>query len=215
MPFLDKVRKDCEIEGIHFEVQDKSKPERAVRKAFLNTDSIGRIRSLNLPFGRQPSQKIRIKLEVDTNPPAGSLFETHYITFPVTAAITTQTIESGFASKSHALLCREYTKGRDWYDFLWYISKKVIPEFTLLGHALEQQGPWAGKKVRVSSDWYVDALRRRIEEIDWKTAKSDISRFVVSNEQESIALWSRDFFLYHLDRFADQMASVLGGDPQT
>jgi hypothetical protein len=63
---------------------------------------------------------------------AGSVkFETHYLSFPVTSAVTTQTPASGFALKSHALLCREYAKGRDWYDFLWYVSRKVVPELFL------------------------------------------------------------------------------------
>ena len=205
LPFLEKVQRDCEIEGIFFEVQDKSKPEQAVRKAFLKTDSLGGMESLDLPFGRQASQKIRIKLEVDTNPPAGSSFETHFITFPMNSAITTQTIESSFASKSHALLCRQYTKGRDWYDLLWYISKGVRPEFTHLSHALEQQGPWAGKAVQVTPEWYLEVLRDRIEKIDWEEAKADISRFVTSREQQSIALWSRDFFLYQVERLAGQI----------
>jgi len=203
-PYLDRIRSDCLAEGIRFDVQDKSRADGAVRKAFLKTDSIGQILTLDLPFSRQSTRKIRIKLELDTNPPEGSAFETRYITFPVTAAITTQTLESGFAGKSHALLCREYTKGRDWYDFLWYVSKKVVPRFTLLGNALEQQGPWAGRGVRVTADWYIAAMRARIEEIDWDAARNDVARFIVSSEQDSIALWKPDLFLYHLDRLAEQ-----------
>ncbi len=205
-PHLERVRKDCESEGIQFEVQDKSKADATVRKAFLKTDSIGQILTLDLPYNRHSNKKIRIKLEIDTNPPVGSLFITRYITFPVTAAITTQTVDSSFSTKSHALLCRRYTKGRDWYDFLWYVSKKTTPQLELLSNALNQQGPWAGQKLQVTTDWYVGALRRRIEEIDWEAAKNDVSRFVISREQESIALWSRDLFLYHLDQLAEKLA---------
>lgn len=136
-PYLERIRSDCRDEGINFEIRDRSSAETAVKKAFLKTDSIGQILTLELPFSRHAARKIRIKLEVDTNPPAGSVFETRYINFPLTAAITTQTLESGFATKSHALLCREYTKGRDWYDFLWYVSRKIVPDLALLGHALD------------------------------------------------------------------------------
>ncbi len=58
--YLDAVRKDCEQEGIAFEVQDKSKAESAVRKAFLKTDSIGKLLMLDLPFERYHSRKLRI-----------------------------------------------------------------------------------------------------------------------------------------------------------
>jgi predicted nucleotidyltransferase component of viral defense system len=205
-PYLDRIRSDLQAEDIHFDVQDKTTAARAVQKAFLKTNSIGQILSLDLPFSRHQTRKIRIKLEVDTRPPLGSLFETRYITFPVTAAITVQTLESGFATKSHALLCREYTKGRDWYDLLWYISKKIIPDLELLGNALAQQGPWAGKKMHVTADWYVEALRERIREIDWEAARSDVARFIPSSEQDGISLWKPDLFLYHLDRLAEYSA---------
>ncbi len=123
----------------------------------------------------------------------------------MTAAITTQTLESGFATKSHALLCRGYTKGRDWYDFLWYISKKIVPDLNLLGNALDQQGPWAGKKIRITKDWYIQSIRARIVQVDWEAARQDVTRFIPSKEQDSLALWNPDLFLYYLDRLAGQL----------
>lgn len=204
-PYLENVLRDCGAEGIHFEVQDRSKADPAVRKVFLKTDSVGQTMTVGLPFERRSGKKIRIKLEIDTNPPAGSILETQYITFPVTAAITTHTLESSFACKFHALLCREYTKGRDWYDLLWYVSKKVVPELPLLGNALDQQGPWAGKNVPVTTDWLVKAMRCRIEEIDWEAARVDVSRFVPAREQEGIALWGPDLFLNRLELLANYL----------
>ncbi len=206
-PHIEGIRRDCEAEGLHLDVTDRVRAHGAVRGAFLKTGSIGRILVLDLPFSRHPGRKIRIKLEIDTNPPAGSLYETRYITFPLAAAITTQTLESSFALKSHALLCRPYTKGRDWYDFLWYVAKRVVPEFGLLGNALDQQGPWADQKTHVTTDWYIAALRRRIEEIDWAAAKSDVSRFVLAREQEGVALWGRDLFGFQIGRLEEYMAA--------
>ncbi|MFH1038935.1 MAG: nucleotidyl transferase AbiEii/AbiGii toxin family protein [PVC group bacterium] len=202
-PYLDRILSDCRDEGIHFEVRDRSSEETAVKKAFIKTDSIGQILTLKLPFSRHATRKVRIKLEIDTNPPAGSLFETRYIDFPLTAAITTQTLKSGFATKSHALLCREYTKGRDWYDFLWYVSRKVVPDLALLGNALDQQGHWVGQGVRVTPEWYQATMKNRIETIDWDKARTDVMRFVVAREQESLALWGPDLFLHQLNRLAE------------
>jgi len=204
-PYLERIRRDCLADGIHFDVQDKKRTDAVVQKAFLKTDSIGQILTLDLPFERDRRKKIRVKLEVDTNPPTGSRFESRYITFPMTTAITTQDLGSGFATKSHALLCRRYTKGRDWYDFLWYVSKKVVPELQLLANALHQQGPWADQMLDVTADWYLKVMRARIMEIDWKAARSDVERFVPSSEQESLALWKPDLFLNQLDRLAEYL----------
>jgi len=72
-------------------------------------------------------------------------------------------MSSNFANKSHALLCRSYLKGRDWYDFLWYIKREVIPNFQLLSNALEQQGVWAGQTIEVTPKWYIKKLESQIK----------------------------------------------------
>ncbi len=197
--YLKAVQKDCAQEGIAFEIQDKSEAASAVRKAFLKTDSIGRLLTLELPFERYHARKLRIKLEIDTNPPAGSAFTTSYITFPVTTALTTQTLESSFALKLHALLCRSYVKGRDWYDFVWYVTRKIRPDLALLEHALDQQGPWAGRRMNVTWAWMIETLRVVIGQIDWSTARQDVQRFLPLREQESLSLWGSEFFLYYAD----------------
>jgi predicted nucleotidyltransferase component of viral defense system len=198
--YLESVRKDCEQEGIHFEVQDKSQAGTAVQKAFLKTDSIGKILTLDLPFERYEARKIRIKLEIDTNPPAGSTFTTSYITFPVTAPMTTQSLESGFALKLHALLCRSYVKGRDWHDFVWYVARKTKPDLNLLRHAIRQQGPWAGRRIAVTMRWIQKNMKAAIRRIDWAAARADVQRFLPLREQEGLRTWSADFFLHQLAR---------------
>lgn len=200
--YLERISRDGEVEGIRFDVQDRSRSDRAVKKAFLSTASIGKDLILELPFERDQRKKIKVKLEIDTNPPMGSRYETHYLTFPLTAAITTQTLESSFAMKISALLGRGYAKGRDWYDFIWYISKKILPDFVLLQNALQQNGPWAGQKIRVEATWILDKLKTRINEISWEPVQKEIQRFVPLSEQEALKLWRQDFFLFHLNALA-------------
>ena len=112
-------------------------------------------------------------------------------------------LSSGFGSRCHALLCRSYVKGRDWYDFLWYVSREVVPNPQLLANALDQQGLWSGQKLDVTGEWFLDAMKNQIEEIDWLTARKDVERFVVSREQGSLEAWSRDLFLQQLDVLAE------------
>jgi predicted nucleotidyltransferase component of viral defense system len=198
--YLESVRKDCALEGIPFESQDKSQAGTAVQKAFLKTDAVEGGLELDLPFERHRARRIRIKLEVDVNPPAGSAITTSYITFPVTAPLTTQTLESGFALKLAALLCRPYVKGRDWYDFVWYVARKTRPDLDLLGNAVRQHGPWAGQAVAVDGQWVRQRLDEAIRRIDWAAAADDVQRFLPLGEQPGLQSWSAEFFLYQLAR---------------
>ena len=201
-PHLRCIAEDCAAEGLSVEIQDKNRSVGAVRKAFVKTDSIGSIVTLDLPFERFSLNKIRIRLEIDINPPHGSSFETSYLSFPTTAPITTQTLSSGFGTKTHALLCRRYVKGRDWYDFLWYVARRTVPDLPLLGNALFQQGPWQGERFEVSSEWLLRTMRERIESIDWKLARDDVRRFIPLNEQRGLDSWSADLFLHQVERMA-------------
>lgn len=205
-PYLARVQHDCAQEGIDFEIQDKSDVDKAMRKAFVKTDSIGKVMTLGLPYGRQAQRKIRVKLEIDTNPPEGSRFETSYLSFPVTAPITVQSLASGFATKSHALLCRTYTKGRDWYDLIWYVGRRIEPNLELLANALLQQGPWKNEKQEITVAWLLNALRDKIGTIDWRVARSDVQRFLPTKEQEGLQVWSENFFLHQVAQMEGYLA---------
>ena len=196
--YLKPLVRSLDNEGLSFEVSDRRATSAAVHKAFLKTDSIGNVLEIELPHTRDPRRKIRIKLEIDTNPPAGSSFETSYLNFPVLSAITAQTLESAFASKCHALLCRSYTKGRDWYDFLWYVARAIRPNFELLQNAICQVGPWAGQSVEVTPTWCLEQLRVVVAENDWEDAAQDVRRFLNLDAQQTLALWSRELFEHQL-----------------
>jgi hypothetical protein len=169
-------------------------------RLFFKDNSIGNILLLDLPFERLRSRKIRIKLEIDTNPPAGSTFLTSFITFPVTMPVTTQILESGFALKLHALLCRPFIKGRDWYDFIWYSARDVRPDLVLLQNALQQYGPWQSRRIQVNLPWLRDQMSQVIAGIDWIAARNDVQRFLPTSEQEGLFAWGTDLFKQQLER---------------
>jgi len=195
--YVAGVQRDCRAEGIEFETVDRERSETAVRKTFLKTDSIRSLLYFQLPFGRHRQHKIRVKLEIDTNPPAGSSFETAYLMFPRPEPLTVITMGSGYALKLHALLCRPYVKGRDWFDFLWYAARKVSPDLNLLANALDQQGAWAGKRPDVTRNWLSVSLTSRIKQIDWAQAREDVQRFLPLSEQAALRNWDQELFLYH------------------
>ena len=197
-PHLQAMADELAAYGYHIEIIDRSKKDGAVKNAFLKDDSIGKCIQFNHAVKTGALRKIRIKLGVDTNPPSGSRMEIKYLDFPFISSVTTQDTPSMFAGKIHALLCREYVKGRDWYDFLWYISLKTDINFEFLSSALNQLGPWQGKAINVDTDWVRAELKQKIEVLDWKSTTEGIRRFVRQREQPSLNLWGKDLFLNQL-----------------
>lgn len=199
-PHLRAVRDRLEAYGYDVEIADRSKAGVAVRKAFLKDDSLGKVLQLKHVDTSGPARKIRGTLEVDTNPPSGSGMEITYVDFPFVSSVTVRDKPSLFAGKVHALLCREYVKGRDWYDFLWYTSQSIGVNYAFLSSALAQQGPWRGQDVQVDAGWCRTHLEDRIKSVDWVAAREDVRRFVRESEYPSLDLWSRDLFLSRLGK---------------
>lgn len=188
--------------GLKLDALPKAKMDGAIRQALIKNDSIAS--QLDLSFaGAGKPRTIRIKLEIDVNPPAGSGEDGTYLDFPADHEVRHQDLPSNFALKIHALLCRGFLKGRDWYDFSWYVAKGSRPNLPLLRAALLQAGPWAGDGgIAVDMPWLNDVLGDTITRIDWKAAAEDVRRFLRPAEFKSIALWSERFFLAKLDRLA-------------
>jgi len=194
-PHLQAVSDELEAYGYDVEIADRSKAIVAVKKAFLKDDSLGKVLQLKYVDRSGPARKIRVKLEVDTYPPSGSGMEIKYVDFPFISSVTVQDKPSLFAGKLHALLCREYVKGRDWYDFLWYTSQSVGVNYVFLASALNQQGSWRHKDIQVDLKWCLKHLEDKIKSVDWAAAREDVRRFVKATEYPSLELWSRDLFL--------------------
>lgn len=199
-PFLQNVATELNAYGYQAEISDRSSTDHAVRKAFIKDDSLGHLLQFSYLGRSGPVRKIRIKVEVDVNPPAGSRSELRYTEFPFLASVTLQDVPSLFAGKLHALLCREYAKGRDWYDFLWYTARKSAVNFEFLASALRQSGPWQDQDLQVDARWVRTALEATIQRLDWRAAATDVQRFLPSSEHPSLPLWSAELFLSRLDR---------------
>jgi predicted nucleotidyltransferase component of viral defense system len=194
-PYLRSVAEELVAYGYHLEVQDPSRVAAVVKKAFLKDDSICRVLDLSYLRVDRSTRKIRVKLEVDTHPPSGSGFEAKFLDFPFVSSVLLQDLPSLFAGKLHALLCREYVKGRDWYDFIWYTGRSTPINQALLASAIRQQGPWQDQDVQADKTWCVTELRRVIASIDWRKAAEDVRRFLPPNELPSLEHWSVELFL--------------------
>jgi predicted nucleotidyltransferase component of viral defense system len=199
--YLGPLAEGLQQFGLKSEVLDKSRMDQAVRKAILKDNSISQ--QLNLSFVHGSADRaLKIKLEIDVDSPAGSGFEYSYLDFPLDFEVCHQDLSSNFALKIHALLCRSFLKGRDWYDFVWYLKRNVKPNYPLLRAAIDQAGPWKNQHVGVDRDWLQVELRRKIESIDWAAAAEDVSRFLDQLQRESLRLWSTKFFDSKVEQLA-------------
>lgn len=203
--YVKDMQEEFKVYGFALEVKNRAKPENTVKMAFLKADSEGGF--LVIKDLRTNKPQLRIKLEIDTNPPEGSQYELKYLDFPLPYSVKTHDLPSLFAGKCHALLCRDYVKGRDWYDFVWYVSKQTTINFSLLNHAMFQAGPWKGKNIRITPEWLLSELKIKIRHIDWDVAKQDVARFLRPRELSALELWSKDFFLSRLDKLRDRNLS--------
>jgi len=192
--------------GIRCELTDRGRMDHAVRQAMLKDNSIGRQLDLSFFDGNNP-RKLKVKLEIDTHPPAGTGIGWHYLDFPVDFEICAQDMPSNYALKLHALLCRPYLKGRDWFDFAWYCKQKTRPNLPHLAHALNQAGPWKDQSISVDAQWLDEALTAKIKTINWPLAAQDVAPFLPATEQASLTLWSERFFA---DKTSRLVQAVLG-----
>jgi predicted nucleotidyltransferase component of viral defense system len=188
--YLHAIRREFEAEG--YEVSVKLNDRRVVHSAFVRFPGL----LYELGLSPQRTEVLAIKLEVDTNPPAGAGLAITIVRRHVTLRLQHHDRASLLAGKLHALLQREYVKGRDLYDLLWYLSDPTWPppNLTLLNNALRQTG-WQGEAL-TPANWR-DVVRRVVARLQWERVKADVQPFL---EQESqAALLTRENLLRVLE----------------
>ena len=156
-----------------YKIEIKYDMSKNVHNAFL------KFPELLFEYGLSPhkDEKISIKIEIDTNPPGGGREEVTLYNSIFMFYVLHFDLASLFAGKLHALLCREYTKGRDWYDLLWYLTtfKELEPNFVMLNNAI---GQTMRKPFQVDRKNWKDKLKGAIDNFDIKKAKNDVWRFL-------------------------------------
>jgi len=178
--YLQDIRAGLTAEG--YEVTLKVNDRRIVHSAWV------RFSGLLYDLGLSPhtDQVFSVKIEVDTNPPAGAGLATTVVRRHVTLQLQHHDQSSLLAGKLHAILQRPYLKGRDVYDLLWYLSDPDWPEpnLTMLNNALRQTG-WGGPTLvagavteqAVERNWR-SVVRDRLQALAWDQVVSDVRPFL-------------------------------------
>ena len=180
--FTDMVKnilQEFKLAGYDLEI--KYNDSRTVHNALLKFSGILFETGLSL----LKSQKIVIKVEVDSNPPLGGIETSSVYNSSFMFYMLHYDLTSLFAGKVHALLCREYAKGRDWYDLLWYLTKfkGLEPNFIMLNNAMAQT---SRKPVKLTAGNWKAEIKKTVETLDWAKVRNDVSRFLEDNSELSL-----------------------------
>ncbi len=193
-PYLSSLQTTFEEFGLYSEILPKGSMDKRIRQAVIKDNSIANQLDLSIGSGDR-RRKLKIKLEIDVEPPKYSTYQYSFLDFPLDYEVCHQDLPSNFALKIHAILCRGFLKGRDWYDFNWYIKQNIFPNLEHLESALKQFGPWSGDdQLSVDIGWLETVLLEKVSLINWNDAKEDVQRFLPPVELESLILWSARFF---------------------
>ncbi len=183
--------------NVRVEMVDKAVAT-AVQSAFLkgNTRNELLVIETGQDYLRQvpTGQVLKVKIEVDTDPPPAFTTNTRYLLQPIPFAVRCYALPDLFAGKMHALLCRRWqnrVKGRDWYDLVWYAANHPQLHLAHLEQRMRQTGHWNNTQKLTPSEFMV-MLHDTIDRLDVVQARRDVAPFI--KDQQQLAIWSSDFF---------------------
>lgn len=177
--YIESIQKELAAEG--YEIQEQVRDASTVNKALVKFPGL----LFELGLTSDPRKSLRIKLEVDTNPPAGAVLQTSVISRYVALQLQHHDQASLFAGKLHAVLSRKWLKGRDIYDLVWYLSYPdwPSPNLELLNNALHQTG-WEGRPLSEKS--WRKAVRDKLNTVAWDRVESDVRPFLMPGSAPEI-----------------------------
>ncbi len=160
-------------------IEIKMKDTGAVHSLFIKF--IGLMKALGL--SSLADQKLSVKLEIDMNPPGGWLLQNTIVNKIYLFNITHHDLPSLYAGKLHACFFRRFVKGRDFYDLVWYLSKKIQPNLNLLNAAIKQT---SGVDSLITADTLKGFLLDRIQKVNFALISKDVSPFLEDQQELSL-----------------------------
>lgn len=195
-PFIEK---EVQAYGLNLSITEKEKTKDSnIMSAFLKGDTKEHILMFfpNENMQNTTSLKnIKIKFEVDINPPSGAKYDLKYKLLPSPHQVKLYDEASLFAGKIHAILCRNWnyrTKGRDLYDYIFYLSKNISVNLELVKEKLIDSNVLKGND-NFDINVLKEMLTAKFNEINYNDAKEDVIAFI--EDKDSLNLWTKEFFI--------------------
>lgn len=200
--FTDYCRAiEDELKSFGFSVRVENKQKRVetnIDSVFIKAGTLKKL--IVIDISESVKKKIhhrkmmKIKLEIDKNPPEDFRTEAKYLFQPVPFFVNTYSLPHLFAGKMHAMLCRPWVnkvKGRDWYDFVWYSGRGISVDLKHLENRMKQTGHLKADEV-LTEEILKQKLFEKIDSIDFNKAKKDVENLL--KDPSSLELWSKEFF---------------------
>ncbi len=207
--YFEFIEKEVKSYGLNLEIYAKQKHNATnISSAFLKGDTLEHILKF-FPNEKNSSyshtlKDIKIKFEIDINPPKGATYEMQYKLLPSPHQIRLYDKSSLLAGKIHAILCRNWKKrikGRDLYDYVFFIANNVNVNIELLKNKLVES-----KYIDEDEPFNLDILKKllsdKFKEINYTEAKEDVIPFI--KDISSLELWNSDFFI----KITEQLSSL-------
>ena len=203
--YFPALQKEFQSYGIEMSVELKKKNDDAdLQSAFLKGNTLMLMMSF-FPKSEDAkrvvsNQKIKIKFEVDTDNPSGGTTEYRYKMLPAPYEIQIFDEPTLFAGKIHAILCRNYknhVKGRDYYDYLFYIGMETKINLKYLENKLKNTGGIIDNNETLTLKKVQELLEAKFESVDYESARDDVSNFI--SDKDSIKLWKKELFISTID----------------
>ena len=204
-PCLEAVRKELAAFGFSFSVERRAKRvSTAIESAFIKGGTrinLARIGTPDYLRARLPDlQQLRIRIELDTDPPPLAQYEVLTLLTPIPFQVRLFDLPCLFAGKLHAILCRNgksRVKGRDFYDFVWYLGRQVPCNVRHLQARMTQTGHWQRER-KLGIPQLRRLLRQRFGQVDFDQAKRDVRPFI--RDDAELELWDTTFFQSLVER---------------
>lgn len=188
--FFQPIVDEFSAMGLQVDIKKKDKKNFGrVESAFLKENT----EAYEIKF--QMRKMMKVKIELDTNPPLAFQTERRLLTAPYAFSVRCFTLPDLFAGKMHALVYRTWQrriKGRDWYDFEWYVRNGIALDWT---HLQERISEFSGNTI--SLDQFMQELRNRLATGDIAMVKQDVVGYVESPRE--LDFWSNEYFLQLAD----------------
>lgn len=203
-PYLPEIKNVGLSYGLDFSFSNKKKNKTPIESAFAKLNTYETFVSLKMNRDivdvLHKDELLKVKFEVDCDPALGFDKQSKWIDLPEFSPVITLDESSLFAGKIHAVLCRNYkgaVKGRDYYDFLFFIQRRTKPNMTYLKNKLIYSG-----RLKQDDSFSLDTLKGMLKErflkTDFAKAKEDASRFIYRDED--LSFYSSDFFIAMLEK---------------
>jgi len=198
--YLIQMQKEINAFGFDISIDMKEKVIiNDIQSAFLKANTLNHLLVISpsetLKNEIPETQKLKIKLEIDVNPPPNFNTEVKYLLNPIAFSVKTYSLPDLFAGKMHAILFRKWkdrVKGRDWFDLVWYISNHPKLHLKHLESRMIDSGDWENGR-ELKDENLIELLTHSIHNLNIENAKKDIINFIPT--EELISIWSHEFFL--------------------